>query len=265
MRKNPVKAALRRGDVSLGTMVFEFKTPGIGLIAARAGAEYVIFDAEHAASTDETLTTMIAGMRGLDCVPMVRVQTAQYQFISRVLDAGAMGIMVPMVESKEQAELIVRSAKYPPAGRRGAAFGVAHDGYDAGDVVATMTGANEEQLLIAQIETRAGLDNLDAIGAVEGIDVLWIGHFDLTNSLGIPGQFGHPQYLAALDACVATARKYGRAAGFMASSPADADTMIARGFRAIAYWGDIWIYQSALRAGLTAVRESLFMTAGAGS
>lgn len=260
MRDNPVKAALRRGDVSLGTMVFEFKTPGIGLIAARAGAEYVILDAEHAATSDETISTMIAGMRGTECVPMVRVQTTQYQFISRVLDAGALGIMVPMVETKEQAELIVRSAKYPPLGRRGAAFGVAHDGYEAGDFVATMASANEQQLLIAQIETRTGLENIDAIGAVEGIDVLWIGHFDLTNSLGIPGQFQHREYLDALEACVATCRKHGKAAGFMASSPADADAMIARGFRAIAYWGDIWIYQSALRAGLAAVRESLFMT-----
>jgi 2-keto-3-deoxy-L-rhamnonate aldolase RhmA len=261
IRSNPVKAALRRGEIALGTMVFEFRTPGIGVIAARAGAEFVIFDAEHSAATDETLLAMIAGMRGVDAVPLVRVQTAQYPFISRVLDIGAMGVMVPMVESKEQAELIVRSAKYPPKGRRGAAFGVAHDGYEGGDLVETMRSSNEETLLIAQIETRDGVANLEAIGAVEGIDVLWIGHFDLTNALGIPGQFQHPDYIEALHKCVAIAKKYGKAAGFMASSPSEADHMIALGFHAIAYSGDIWIYQSALRENLEAIRSALFMTA----
>ena len=84
------------------------------------------------------------------------------------------------------------SGRAGPAGRRGAAFGVAHDGYRGGDILATMAAANAEGLLIAQVETVAGVREAEAIAAVDGIDVLWVGHFDLTNSMGIPGQFDHP-------------------------------------------------------------------------
>src|SRR5881409_2932891 len=106
---------------------------------------------------------------------------------------GAMGLMVPMVENAEQAAKIVRSAKYPPEGRRGAAFSMAHDDYEGGNLVEKMRRANSETLLIAQIETTAGLENVEAIAAVPGIDVLWVGLFDLTNFLGIPGQMTHPR------------------------------------------------------------------------
>jgi len=242
-------------------MVFEFRTPAIGQIAANAGAEFVLFDCEHSPTDDEKLLGMLAAMRHTPAVPLVRVRGAQYHHIARVLDVGALGIMVPMVESRAQAEAVVAAAKYPPQGRRGAAFGIAHDAYDAATLVETMRSANDETLVIAQIETRAGLENVEEIGAVEGIDVLWIGHFDLTNSLGIPGEFGHPQYVQALHRCAGVAKRFGKAAGFMAGSPAEADHMIALGFRAIAYSGDIWIYQRALRENLEAIRSALFMTA----
>jgi 2-keto-3-deoxy-L-rhamnonate aldolase RhmA len=134
----------------------------------------------------------MASSRAADLIPMVRIPATEYHLIARPLDVGAMGLMVPMVESAEQAWAIVDSAKYPPLGRRGAAFGMAHDDYSGGDISEKMASANDEVLLIAQIETARGVENLDAIAAVDGIDVLWIGHFDLTNSLGIPGQFSHP-------------------------------------------------------------------------
>ena len=172
MRANTVKRTLRGGGVSLGTMVFEFDSTGIGRLMANAGAEFVIFDMEHTGWNLETLRMLIATTRPTGVVPMVRVPTVQYHFLARSLDIGAMGLMVPMVESAEQARLIVQSAKYPPAGRRGAAFGVAHDDYQGGDLLAKMQSANEEQLLIAQIETATGVENVDQIAAVEGIDVL---------------------------------------------------------------------------------------------
>jgi 2-dehydro-3-deoxyglucarate aldolase/4-hydroxy-2-oxoheptanedioate aldolase len=167
-----------------------------------------------------------------------------------------MGLMVPMVESEEQARLIVQSAKYPPMGRRGAAFGVAHDDYQGGDILTKMRDANQEQLLIAQIETAQGVEQVDAIAGVEGIDVLWIGHFDLSNSLGIPGQFTHPTYLRAVDRVVEVARRHGKAAGFMASSVDEGQALLAKGFRCLAYWGDLWIYGQALRDGIAQIRNS---------
>ena len=149
MRSNPVKRTIGDGGVSLGTMVFEFNTPGVGRIAAEAGAEFVIYDMEHTGWSIETIRLLIATSRAANLVPMVRVPATEYHLLSRPLDVGAMGLMVPMVESEAQARLIVQSAKYPPLGRRGAAFIIAHDDYKAGDVVAKMESANDEILLIA--------------------------------------------------------------------------------------------------------------------
>jgi len=254
MRENSVKRALASGGTSLGTMVFEFPTTGIGRIAAEAGAEFVIFDMEHTGWSIETIRALMATTRAAGTIPMVRVPATEYHLISRPLDVGAMGIMVPMVESAEQARKIVDFAKYPPLGHRGSAFGVAHDDYTGGDIIAKMASANENGLLIAQIETAAGIENVDAIAAVDGIDVLWIGHFDLTNFLGIPGQFTHPTYLAAVEKMLEACRTQGKAAGIMCGDVATGKAQLAQGFRALAYSGDLWIYQQALREGLGALR-----------
>jgi len=257
MLVNPVKQKLSAGGVALGSMVFEFDSPGISRIAGHAGAEFLIFDMEHTGWSVETIRRLIATTPRSGPLPFVRVPAVEYHFIARVLDMGAAGLMFPMVETVEQARRIVNSAKYPPMGRRGAAFGVAHDDYAGTDILATMRAANEQGLLIAQIETRAGLENVDAIAAVEGIDVLWIGQFDLSNSLGIPGEFDHPEFQSAVDRVLAACKTHNKAAGYMGLDAADGRTQIDRGFRAIAFSGDLWIYQQALRAGLAELREHL--------
>jgi 2-keto-3-deoxy-L-rhamnonate aldolase RhmA len=256
MRENRVKRALQRGERSLGTMVFEFPTTGIGRIIAEAGGEFVIYDMEHTGWSIETIRMLMATTRAADLVPMVRVPATEYHLLARPLDVGAMGLMVPMVETAAQAETIAASAKYPPVGRRGAAFGVAHDDYTGGDIMAKMRSANDEILLIAQIETARGLENVDAIAAVDGIDVLWIGHFDLTNSLGIPGQFTDPVYLDAVERVLAACERHGKSAGIMCGDVATGQAQLAQGFRALAYSGDLWLYQQALRQGLDTLRET---------
>ena len=255
MRENPVKRRLREGGVAVGTFVFEFATTGIPRLAAGAGAEFVVFDLEHTGWSLETLRGVLATVVP-PLVPVVRVPATEYHFIARALDVGAMGVMVPMVETPEQARRIVQAAKYPPAGRRGAAFGVAHDDYRGGDIVATMASANAEGLLIAQIETAAGLPNAEAIAAVDGIDVLWVGQSDLTSSLGIPGQFGHPDFVRAVRVVVDAARAHGKAAGFLCADVASGRALLAQGFRALAYGGDLWLYQQALREGISALKRA---------
>lgn len=255
MNPNPVKAALAQGGTSIGTMIFEFNTPGIGRIAANAGAEFVIYDMEHTGWSIETIRQLIATTPSENIVPLVRPPAIDYHLLSRPLDVGAMGLMVPMVETPDHAHTIVQSAKYPPVGGRGSAFTLAHDDYSGGDIVAKMRTANEEVLLIAQIETALGVENADAIAATEGIDVLWIGHFDLSASLGIPGQFTHPDYLRAVETVLAACHRHGKTPGIMA---ANVDTAVDRmndGFRAIAYSGDLWIYAQALREGIDAIRH----------
>lgn len=254
MRVNRVKQTLRDGGTSLGTMVFEFNSTGVGRIIAEAGAEFVIYDMEHTGWSIETIRTLIATSRAADLVPMVRVPATQYHLLSRPLDVGAMGLMVPMVETAEQAQLIVASAKYFPDGARGAAFTVAHDDYQGGDVAAKMASANQEQLLIAQIETSRGVEQAEAIAATPGIDVLWIGHFDLTTSLGIPAQFTHPDYLRAVERVLDACCNQGKVPGMMASSVENARALRDQGFRILAYWGDLWIFGEALKQSLAAVR-----------
>lgn len=255
MRDNAVKRALRGGGVAFGTFVFEFATTGIARLAAGAGAEFVVFDLEHTGWSLETLRLLVATVPNA-LVPVVRVPATEYHFIARALDVGAMGVMVPMVETAEQARRIVQAAKYPPGGRRGAAFGVAHDDYAGGDIHATMASANAEGLLIAQIETAEGLRNVEEIAAVEGIDVLWVGHFDLTNSMGIPARFDHPDFLRALRDVVAAAEARGKAAGMLCADVAGGRALREQGFRALAYGGDLWLYQQALRQGLQGLKAA---------
>ena len=263
MRANTVKRTLAAGGKSIGTMVFEFNTTGIGRVAAEAGAEFVIFDMEHTGWSIETIRMLIATTRAAETVPMVRVPATQYHLLSRPLYVGAMGLMVPMVEDADQAKFIVRSAKYFPEGGRGAAFGVAHDDYTGGDVVTKMASANNETMLIAQIETTKGVENADAIAAVEGIDCLWIGHFDLTQSLGIPAQFDNPIFQDSVDKVLAACADHGKSAGIMAGSVDVGHQWLGRGFRAVAYSGDLWILQQALADGIAALRKGSGVIAGA--
>ena len=187
-------------------MAFEFFTPGLCQIVANAGGEFVLFDTEHSGVGIETIKSQVAYARGTGIAPLVRVPGSHYHLVAPMLDAGVMGIMVPMVETAEQAASIASWCRYRPDGVRGLAFGMPHDDYLGGDHIKAMKAANERTLVIALIETAAGIENVEAIMATPGIDIGWIGHFDLTNALGIDGQFDHPRYKAAVKALVARLR-----------------------------------------------------------
>ena len=187
-------------------------------------------------------------------VPLVRVPGFHYHFVARALDAGAHGIMMPMVADAEQARALVSWSRYPPLGRRGAAFGVAHDGYLPGAPRDKIAASAERTLVIAMIETPEGVANVDAIAAVDGVDVLWLGHFDLTNFMGIAGEFEHPDYLAAVDRIVAAARRHGKTAAVMSGDDAWARRYHGLGFRMFACGLDVQLFQRGLAAGIGAVR-----------
>ena len=255
MHSNHVKHKLVAGETVLGTMMFEFPTTGIARLASVAGAEFAVFDMEHTGWGIETIRMLVATTPRSTLVPIVRIPACEYHFVARVMDAGATGIMVPMVESEEQARLLVNSAKYPPVGRRGAAFTIAHDEYRNDPIPDVIRSANEEVLLIAQIETVKGLENVEKIAAVPEIDVLWIGLFDLTSSLGIPGQLQHPNTLAAIQRVLAACRDHNKIPAVLVTSVPEGLAQLQAGFRMVAYGGDLWIYQSALRKGLAALRD----------
>ena len=255
MQSNPVREKLQRGETALGIMAFEFFTPGLPQILAAAGAEFCIFDMEHSGVGIDTIKQQIAAARGVGLVPMVRVPGTHYHLIAPVLDAGAMGIMVPMVETREQAEKIAAWCRYRPEGVRGLAFNLAHDDYSGGDVEAKMRAANRRTLVIALIETKTGIDNADAILAVPGIDVGWLGHFDLSNSMGITGQFDHPDFNRAVDRLLSAAEKHGKTAGFLAGSIAIGEAWLKRGIRCLCYGTDVMVFQDALATALAALRR----------
>jgi 2-keto-3-deoxy-L-rhamnonate aldolase RhmA len=243
---NGFRQRLQQGEVLLGQMVLELFTPGIGPMLAACDLDFVIFDMEHGRCDIGLLAEMIASCRGSDIVPLARVPDVEFAPLSRALDLGARGVMVPRVETRQQAEKIVSQLRYTPQGKRGVALGVAHDLYRAG-TPEFFARANEETAVILLLETEKAFENLDEIISVPGVDVAWMGHYDLTVSMGIPAQFNHPRFLGAMDALVATCRRYGVAPGFLPATPEAAVHWIGKGFRAISLGSDIGVFLDAVR------------------
>ena len=237
---------LRQGDLLLGQMVLELFTPGIGPMLASCGLDFVIFDMEHGRCDLALLAEMVASCRGSDIVPIARVPDVAYAPLSRPLDIGARGVMVPRVETRQQAEDIVSQLKYASQGRRGVALGIAHDLYRAGDA-GFFARANDDIAVLLLLETEKAFQNLEEIISVPGVDVAWMGHYDLTVSMGIPAQFDHPRFLAAMDELVAVCRRHGVAPGFLPATPESAAHWIDKGFRAISLGSDIGVFLDGVR------------------
>jgi len=251
VRENPVKRKLAAGGTAVGLIVGEFTTTGIARIAAAAGADFVMFDMEHGGIDIVATKNILAAARASGIVPLVRTPSTGYHLISQPLDAGALGLMVPMVESADQAREVVAAAKYPPVGGRGVGPVYADDVEPAG-LAATLAKANDELLLIAQIETVAGVEHVEEIAAVDGIDVLWIGHFDLTTSLGTPGEFWNDAHTAAAERVFEACRRHGKAVGTMANDVGDAQMLAGKGFTLFAF-NDSMVFSAALRTAVQAL------------
>ncbi len=249
-----MRARLAAGETLLGTMVFEFATLGLPRIAASAGAEFVLLDLEHTGWSLETLRPVLAAARADDIVPLVRVRGARRDLVSPALDAGAGGVMVPMVETPEQAVEVVEAARFAPEGSRG--FGLLYPDQRRPDLRDTLTDAGHDTLVICQIETAAGLERVDEIAAVPGVDVLWVGLFDLTISLHVPGRWTDPSVETAVDRVLAACGSAGRTPGLLTAGVEDSRAAIERGFRMIAVGTDIGLYAGALEAGLRELRQS---------
>jgi 2-dehydro-3-deoxyglucarate aldolase/4-hydroxy-2-oxoheptanedioate aldolase len=256
MARKSLRQRVVGGEQVLGAMVFEFYSPGMAQLLVHAGCEYVIYDMEHTGASLETIKAQVAHCRGLPIAPMVRVPRGEYHFLARALDIGCQGVMVPMVNSAAEARAIAEATHYPPRGRRGAAFGFAHDDYAAGDPLAKMKAADARNVVIAQIETEHGLEAVDEIAAVDGIDVLWVGHFDLTNFLGIPGQFDNPAYVKAVERIVAAGRKNKKGLGFMAASADWARQYKKLGFNMLAAGPDQALLVAGVRGILASVEDT---------
>ncbi len=238
----------------VGHFVVEFATPGIGHILAGAGAEFCFLDMEHSGFSFETVKATLRFLQAADVATVVRVPSKAYDHVARALDCGAEGVMVPMVGTAEEAAALARHARYWPDGARGCAFGIAHDNYRPGPAAERMRQANARTTVFALVETAEGARNADAIAATPGIDCVWVGHFDLSASLGVPGDFASRTYRDALEGICAAAKRHGKALGRLVGSLAEAEEAVRDGFTLICYGGDVWLLQAAVAEGVRAVR-----------
>ncbi len=249
-----LKDMARDRSLKVGHFVVEFATPGIGHMLRNAGCDFVLFDTEHSGFHNETIKSVLRWFEAAGLPAIVRVPSREYHHVARAMDMGAEGLMAPMVSTPEEAEAIVRAVKYAPRGERGVALAIAHDRYRGGDVLEKLSAANARSTVFLQIETALGVENADAIAAIDGVDCLWIGHFDLSASLGIPGRFDDAKFTAAVETVRAAARRHGKALGRLAPDVESCVALHAEGFDFVCCSGDVWMYQAALAAAVADIR-----------
>jgi 2-keto-3-deoxy-L-rhamnonate aldolase RhmA len=239
----------------MGVMAFDFFTPGLSPVLAAAGADFVLLDMEHSGASIETIKAQCAYAHGAGIVPMVRVPSCQYHLIAPVLDAGALGIMTPMMETRDQAETLVAACRYRPEGRRGLAFSVAHDRYTGGAAPAKIRAANDAILTIALIESARGVDNALGILGTPGLDLGWVGHYDLSDSLGCVEDFENPGYREAIVRLEAAAVQAKVPLGWLVPDGAAARTALDRGYRCICIGHEVAVLRSALEKEFAIARK----------
>ena len=255
MKENRFQRVLREGRMPLGHMIMEFGTRGIAKILEAAGLDYVVIDMEHTAFDPEHIADLMAWFKATDIAPFVRVPQGLYHFLARTMDAGALGVMVGNVETGEQAKAIVDAVKYAPLGKRGVGLGTAHNDYLAPDPATYFDFANRNTTVICQIESVTGIANIDAIAATEGVDLLWVGHNDLSQSMGFCGKFDDPEFRQALGKVVEAARRHGKLAAIQPGNIAQAESWFGLGFQVLSWKTDIALYRDALHKEIEELRR----------
>ena len=256
---NPMglKALTRTRDPKYGTFLLEFTTPGIGYILAAAGCDFVVIDLEHSGLGLESVKPLLRYLEAARLPAIVGLQGKDNHFISRTLDLGAAGVMPPMVETADEVREMVSHAKFPPEGRRAVSVQVGHDRYTPGPVDDMLAATNARTVFFAKVETAAAIEDIDRIAGMAGVDGLWVGHYDLSASLGIPGQFDNPVFTDAIDRVVVACRDNQLALGRIASSVAEGKALVDAGFDFIAYSGDAWMLRDALKSAITELRQAV--------
>jgi 2-dehydro-3-deoxyglucarate aldolase/4-hydroxy-2-oxoheptanedioate aldolase len=255
MKPNRFKQVLAEGKIPVGHMLLEFVTRGVPFMLEEAGADFALIDMEHTSFTLDEIADMMAWFKATKIAPFVRVPPLQYDYIPRVLDVGALGVMVSDVRSGAQARTVVDAAKYPPMGKRGVALRTANTDWKPVNPAEFIKHANENTTVICMIESQEGLKSLDEIAATPGVDALWVGHFDLSMDLGIIGQFQHPKMVEALTLIAEVAKKHGKAAVMQPANIAQAQEWLDLGFNVMSCAADFFFYVDALKQYISDVRK----------
>ena len=214
-----LREKLLSGQKIVGCMLRVVRNPAIVLIAKNAGMDFIMFDCEHSTYSATELHDSFILANSVDIGGFFRASAFGKENISRIMDAGACGAMTPMTETVEQAKDLVKWSKYAPVGERGYGSGIAPVEYRSGiGPKDQMEYGNSRNIAIAQIESKLGVDNADAIAAIEGIDVLFIGPNDLSITLGIPGDFDNPIQVEAIKHVAAACKKHKKVFGMSAGT-----------------------------------------------
>jgi 2-keto-3-deoxy-L-rhamnonate aldolase RhmA len=198
-----------------GAFIKILTNPSINMLAKNAGLDFLFYDCEHGMYTYETLHNLVLMGNAVGIPSFVRVPQLAKGDVSRSLDCGATGVMVPMIENREQAELLVQWSKYPPVGNRGYAGGANTNYRPSGNHKNNMYELNQSVISIAQIETELGVKNIEEIASVDGIDAVIVGPADLAISFGIPGEYYNPIEIEAINKVAEACRKYKKGFGII--------------------------------------------------
>jgi 4-hydroxy-2-oxoheptanedioate aldolase len=235
-----MKRALKEGKVVFGPMVSEIRSPGLAVLFARAGFDYFFIDLEHSSFSLETVSDMVMAARAADIPVIVRPSSRKSaEYLSRPLDIGASGLLVPQIQTRQDVENVVRWSRYQPLGSRGMALARQHTFFESGNTLETMGQLNEEILVALQIEHRDAIENLVDLLSVPGIDAAFVGPSDLAASLGIPGKTGDPAVEEAITHVIKVAEENNVIPGIHTGSVDKAKYWIERGMRMIGFCTDI--------------------------
>ena len=211
--RNNAKKKLLAGDIALGFGVHHLRSMAAPVLAAATGHDYMGIDMEHGAFTVQEATQLCIAALATGMTPIVRVCSGAIDEATRLLDNGALGIVVPHVDTAKEARRVADAFHYPPAGHRSWGGPPPIYGYMPPNVAEAQKAINDEILTIVMIESPEGVANASDIAAVDGIDVLLIGSFDLTSEMGIAGQMGHEKLVQAYATVAAACRKHGKVLG----------------------------------------------------
>jgi 2-keto-3-deoxy-L-rhamnonate aldolase RhmA len=255
MQTNQVKEALAQGEVRVGTWIHTLGALQLPQVLATTGFDYVHIDMEHSAFSLQTVAEMCQAAQSAGIVPIVRPPGKAQHLISRPLDSGAMGVLIPHVDTAEQAEAAVMAAKFPPRGIRGSQPPSFHTSFAKVDAKEYMARANQETLVMVQIESMEAIANLDEILSVDGVDGSTLGRGDLASELGVSDR-DHPDVLAGLEAMIAACIEHGKIPGLMVQSTEDAKEWIPRGIRYLTYASEVLMIRSAGEAAISEIRSA---------
>lgn len=242
---NGFKAALRDRRPIIGLWVAMADAYAAEL-AGHAGFDWLVIDGEHGPNDLRSILAQLQALQGTPSEPVVRLPVGETWMVKQALDIGARSLLIPMVDSAEQAEALVRAVRYPPTGIRGMGAGIARASRFStiGDY---MTEARDEICLVVQAETRAAIADIERIAAVEGIDGVFIGPADLAADMGFPGNFGAPEVQAAIEQGIAAILKAGKPAGILTFDETLNHRYLELGATFVAVGADVAVFSAALR------------------